>query len=52
MTYASIHQRHPRVTGEQIEKGPEGEIRERRSISHFRQLGIQPPPEIGYIKAK
>lgn len=52
MTYASIRQRRPRVTGEQIEKGPEGEIREQKSISHFRQLGIQAQPGIGYIKAK
>lgn len=52
MTYASMQQRHPRVTGEQIEKGPEGEIGEQKSISHFRQLGIQPQPGIGYIKAK
>lgn len=38
MTYPSIQQRHPRVTGEQIEERPEGEKGEEKSISHFRQL--------------
>lgn len=35
MTYPSIQQGHPRVTGEQIEEGPEGEMGEQKSISHL-----------------
>lgn len=41
MTSASVQQRHPRVSGEQIEEGPEGETGEQKSISHFRRLDIQ-----------
>ena len=52
MTYPSIQQGHPRVTGEQIEEGPEGEMGEQKSISHFRQLDIRSHIGIGRMKAK
>lgn len=42
----------PRVTSEQIEEGPEGDMGEQRSISHFKQLCIQLHIGIGWMKAK
>lgn len=35
----STPQRHPRVTGEQIEKGPEGEIGEQKIDKSFKTHG-------------